>query len=169
MALEPGAHVIFDDLAKVTEGIAALAGTRVMVGVPSEKGMRSDPESPEPINNAALAYIHEHGAPEANIPARPFLVPGLEADKAAIESGLTKVGEAALDGRADAVDRGFHAVGLRGQAAVRKKITDGPFQPLAPSTLAARRRRGRTGDKPLIDTAQLRSSLSYVIRKASDA
>jgi len=175
-----GLQKIVDNVAKATAGIAALGTTRVMVGVPAEKGSRKDGE---PINNAALAYIHEHGAPEAGIPARPFLKPGIEAKQPEIEAGLVKTGRAALEGNPSAVDRGFNAVGLIGQAAVRTKITEGPFQPLSEATLRDRARRGRKGAaqelanrkagmpasndlaKPLIDTGQLRNSLNYVIRK----
>ena len=35
---------------------------------------------------------------------------------------------------------------------------------LAPVTLAQRRRRGRTGEKPLIDTAQMQRSVTHVVR-----
>ncbi len=54
--------------------------------------------------------------------------------------------------------------GLMGQDAVRGKITSGPFVPLAPATLRARKAKGRTGEKPLIDTGQLRAAYTYVIR-----
>lgn len=162
--MKSGVTTTVDHAAKIISGIADLVGTRVMVGVPADKTDRRDDGAP--INNAALAYIHENGAPEVSIPARPFIQPGLDEKKDAIVSGLRKVGEAALDGRPEAMDRGFHAVGLKAQAAIRAKITTGPFLALKPATLAARRRRGRTGDKPLIDTAQLRNALNYVIRKA---
>lgn len=161
--MKSGAQTIVDNVAKAIAGIEKLATTRVMVGVPAENGSRQDSQ---PINNAGLAYIHENGAPEAGIPARPFLKPGIETKQAEISEGLKKAGNAALDGKPDAVDRGFHRVGLIGQNAVRAKITDGPFTPLAEATLAARRARGRTGTKPLIDTGQLRNALTYVIRKA---
>ncbi len=145
------------------EALVKLASIRVMVGVPAEKGSRNDGGT---INNAAIAYIQEHGAPEAGIPARPFLKPGIESKEAEILSAFKKVGKAAfVDGDPAKVDRGFNAVGLIAQSAVRAKITDGPFEPLKPSTIAARNRRGRTGTKPLIDTGQLRNSLTYVIRK----
>lgn len=178
--MKSGAKIVLDNVAKVIGGIDALAETRVMVGVPAEKGSRNDAA---PINNAALAYIHENGAPEAGIPARPFLKPGIEAKRDDITEGLVKVGTAALDGRPEAVDRGFHAVGLIGQNAVRAKVNEGVPPPLAESTLRARAARGRKGAqqelanraaglpastelaKPLIDTAQMRNSLSYVIRK----
>jgi len=178
--MKPGAKTLIDNVAKVIGGIETLATTRVMVGVPAEKGSRTDGE---PINNAALAYIHDNGAPEAGIPARPFLRPGVDAKKAEIEAGFEKVGRAALDGRTEAVERGFHAVGLIGQNAVRAKINEGVPPPLAESTLRARAARGRKGAaqelanrkagmpastelaKPLIDTGQLRNAQTYVIRK----
>lgn len=160
--MKTGTTVVLDKVSEVMKGIALLAGTRVMVGVPASKAAREDGQ---PINNAALAYIHDNGAPEANIPARPFLKEGVESAQAEINDGFRKVGEAALDGNPGAAERGFHAVGLKAQAAVRAKITAGPFQPLKPATLAARRRRGRTGTKPLLDTAQLRNAINYVVRK----
>lgn len=160
--MKPGLQTLVDNVARFTAGIEKLASTRVMVGVPAEKGARKDGGS---INSAALAYIHENGSPEAGIPARPFLKPGIADKKAEIAAALEKTAKAALDGKPEAVDRGFNITGLIGQNAVRAKINTGPFTPLAEATLAARRARGRTGDKPLIDTGQLRNSLSYVIRK----
>jgi hypothetical protein len=178
--MKSGLHTLVDNVARFADGIDKLANTRVMVGVPAEKGSRKDGG---PINNAALAYIHENGAPEAGIPARPFLKPGIQTKDAEIEAGLVKTGRAALDGNPGAVDRGFNAVGLIGQNAVRAKITEGPFQPLSEATLRARAARGRKGAiqelanrkagmaasndlaKPLIDTGQMRNALTYVIRK----
>jgi phage gpG-like protein len=160
--MKPGLQTLVDNVARFTAGIEKLASTRVLVGVPAEKGSRKDGE---PINNAALAYIMEQGAPEAGIPARPFLKPGIESKQDDIAAALVKTGRAALDGKPEAVDRGYNITGLIGQNAVRAKINEGAPPPLKPATLAARRARGRTGDKPLIDTGQLRNSLTYVIRK----
>lgn len=160
--MKPGLHKTLDNFARVAAGIKKIADTRVMVGVPAEKGARKEGE---PINNAALAYIHDNGASEAGIPARPFLKPGIRTKQAEIEAGLVKTGQAALDGKTDAVDRGFNIVGLIGQNAVRAKINEGVPPPLKPETIAERKRRKRTGTKPLIDTGQLRNSLTYVIRK----
>jgi hypothetical protein len=160
--MKPGLQTIVDNVAKVAAGIATLSSTRVMVGVPAEKGARKDGS---PISNAGLAYVHENGAPEAGIPARPFLKPGIEAKQSEITAALEKTGKAALDGNLAGADRGFNITGLIGQNAVRAKINEGVPPPLKPATLAARRARGRTGDKPLIDTGALRNSLTYVIRK----
>jgi hypothetical protein len=163
--MKSGLTIVRDNLRKVSKAIDALGRSRVMVGVPSDKA----PRSGDPINNAALAYIMENGAPEVNIPARPFLKPGVASVQPQIAAGLKKAGEFALHGRADAVNRELHRVGAIGRDAVKRKMTDGPFEPLRPATIAARKlkrkSRNNTDVKPLIDTGALRNSISYVIRE----
>jgi len=160
-----GLTVVLDNVSKIAAGIELLATTRVMVGVPADKADRRN----GPINNAALAYIHDKGAPEANIPARPFMEPGVESKAAEIREGIGKAGELALDGKPDAVERQYHRVGAIGRDAIKAKITDGPFEPLKPSTIAARKRkrqsRNNTNIKPLIDTGAMRNAINYVVRK----
>ena len=149
--------------------VKALTKNEVLIGVPAADPQGRNPGSNErkgggPATNAVIGYVQETGDPERNIPARPFLVPGVESvgDQCAIRLG--QGAKAALGGSADAADKAMHAAGLIAQSAVRKKITDGPFEPLSPKTIAAREARGRSGTKPLIDTGQLRNSISYVIR-----
>jgi hypothetical protein len=166
--MKTGLTVLRDDLAKMAAGIQKLATTRVLVGVPADKAGRKDGS----ISNAALAYIHNVGAPEANIPARPFMEPGVEAKGKEIRDALGKAGELALDGGPEAVDRQFHRVGAIGRDAIKAKITDGPFEPLKPATIAARKSkrksRKNTDIKPLIDTAAMRNSIDYVLKKTND-
>jgi len=163
--MKTGLTIVRDNLAKVSKAIDGIGRSRVMVGVPADKADRKE----GPINNAALAYIQENGAPEVNIPPRPFMKPGVASVQPQIAAGLKKAGEFALQGRADAVNRQFHRVGAIGRDAIKAKITDGPFAPLKPSTIAARKSkrksRNNTDVKPLIDTGALRASISYVIRE----
>jgi len=162
--MKSGLTITIDEVAKVVGAMRSLASQRVLVGVPAAEAGRRDEDTG--INNAELGYIHDRGAPEVNIPARPFLEPGIKDVQPAIEDGLKSAADAAFMGRQEAVDRQLNAIGLKAQAAVRAKITTGPFVPLKLATLAARRRRGRTGTKPLIDTGQLRNAINYVIRKS---
>lgn len=171
--------MVLDKAAQVFEGIAALAAKRVMVGIPADNTDRKDDG---PITNAALGYIHENGAPEVNIPARPWLVPGVKSDQQNITDGLKVAGELALDGNPQGVERQFHRVGLRTSSAVKAYLNAGVAPPLAESTLRGRAARGRKGAKkelanraaggtastelakPLIDTAQMRNAVTYVVR-----
>lgn len=154
-----------DRLADVLKSIHGLVAKEVLIGIPESEDSRNKREADgSPLGNAAIGYIQETGSPANNLPARPFLVPGVEAAlkpaTAKLKAGATK----ALDGQADAGEKSMHAAGMIAQNSVRATINAGVSPPLAPSTLAGRRRRGRTGTVPLIDTGQLRNSITYVIR-----
>ncbi|MEE3504838.1 hypothetical protein QN399_00925 [Pseudomonas sp. 10C3] len=156
--------ITVDRVSQVLASIQELAGKQVLVGIPATKASR-DNEDKSPLNNAQIGYIMENGSPIANIPARPSLIPGVEDQMESITAHLEKAAKAAMSGNAEKVDDELNATGLIAQAGVRNRITNGDFAPLAKSTLAARRKRGRTGVKPLIDTSQLRNAMTYVIRK----
>ena len=148
-----------DKLPDIIKAIHDLVGVRVQVGVPSTKTDRDD----GPLTNADLAYIHEFGAPAANIPARPFLVPGIEEGEDKIVKQMERATKAALRAKPAEVDQALHGVGLVAQNNVKLKINNGPFEALSEVTLKYRMARGRTGTKPLIDTGQLRNAISYAI------
>lgn len=154
---------VFDDVLKQ---IRALTKQEVLIGVPDENAGREpeEGETKEPISNAEIGYVMEFGLPEKNIPARPHLVPGVRDATDELGDALQNGAMKALAGDKQAADIALNKAGLIGQNAVRKKVTEGPFDPLAPKTLAERKRRGRTGEKPLIDTGQYRNSLTYVVR-----
>lgn len=158
--------ITIDRVGDVLKGLQALEQDRVLVGVPSDDNERKPEDGvTPPIGNAALAYIHEHGAPEANIPARPFLSPGLKDVKDYVAEQYKKAAQDAMEGRPDQINRRLHAMGLKAQVAVRRRIVEGPFVPLSERTIAARKARGVTRTSPLIDTGQLRNAVTYVIRK----
>jgi hypothetical protein len=156
----------------------------IVAGFPESEEERVDDDgNAVPITNAAIAYVQNTGSPEQNIPARPFMVEGVELKREEIEDGMQMAGVAALDGDSQRVDRAFHAVGLQAKLGIQTKILDGPFEPLAESTLKARARRGRQGAqdeldrraageepgtesaRPLNDTAQMRNAVDYALRE----
>lgn len=148
-----------DNVNATIKSILALAKKDVLVGIPESSGEHEDSE----ISNAALGYIHNYGSPAANIPARPFLEPGVEEAQQKIAAQMKKAGEAATDRNVEGVDKALHACGLVAQNSVRAAITDGDFAPLKPATVKARERAGHSGDKPLIVTGQLRGSVTYQV------
>lgn len=156
-----------DRVAEVMAAVRALTTKEVLVGIPDTDAPRTEEEAEakkgEPINNATIGYINEFGSPAANIPERPHLRPGVEDVRDRIANKLVQGAKKALDGDKEAGAKALEAVGLIAQSAVRKKIEAGPFTPLAPATLANRRARGRTGEKPLQDTGQYRNSITYVV------
>src|SRR5438105_3747155 len=95
-----GVETVIDNFAKMVKAVKVLTDTGVYVGFPADKTARKE----GPITNAALGYIHELGAPEANIPPRPFLLPGLKLAQKEIAQELKKAGEVALTGDLTALD-----------------------------------------------------------------
>lgn len=157
-----------DDIARAIE---ALARKRLLIGIPQEK----NPRSGDPIGNAALGYIHEFGSPARNIPARPFLTPGVQAAMPAISAELRKAGQAAFAGDLAAVDTALGRAGIIAVNSVQATIQAGIPPPLAPATVARRRRRTPGSSyrrkamtpadaTPLIDTGALLRSITWVIR-----
>lgn len=157
--------IVQDNLAAVLAAIQDLVGREVLVGIPSSNATRSEDEPGAPINNAQLGYIHEHGAPASNIPARPFLVPGVQAVEERVGDCMQAAARAALRGNQEVVDGQLNRAGLIAQSAARYQLNSGQHEALAQATIVARRRKGRTGTQPLVDTGQLRNSITYVIRE----
>lgn len=170
---------------ELASAIGLLADVEVLVGVPEETTDHRNEDGQTYITNAALAAIHDQGAPEAHIPARPFMKLGIEAVRDKITLGLRKAATVAMKtGDAGAIEASLHAVGLTAQLSIQNTIQQGIPPPLAESTLRerARKRKGRVGPglellsrskghapstdyvKPLIDTADMLKSITYVIR-----
>lgn len=169
-----------DRLKEVLQSINGLVQKQVLVGIPDSAPERKDDA---PLSNAAIGYIQETGSPANNLPARPFLVPGVAAAQPKTLPQLQKATEAALDGNLNGAERRMSAAGMAAQNSVRKRINSGISPALSEVTLRERARRGRKGAqeeldrraagekpgidlaKPLVDTGQLRNSITYVIRK----
>lgn len=152
------------------------------VGVPADDAARDDDSE---LNNATLAYIHDNGAPEANIPARPFMKPGMQdASKDVAKQYRLALEKASVGKSAESY---LHRAGSMAASAIRNRITEGIPPPLAESTLKARARgsvgvRVRKGAikelearaagaapsmdfaKPLIVTGAMKNSITYVIK-----
>ena len=156
-----------DRVSAMKRAVQALAKSHVLVGIPADSSDNSRDDGP--INNSELGFIHEFGAPEANIPARPFLVPGVKASWAEANGLLSRGAENVLQLNPSpeaTVTRTLEAVGLLAQGEVVRSIDDGLTPVLNALTLAARKRKGFAGTKPLIVTGQLKQSITYVVKNA---
>lgn len=176
--------VVADHVDEVRAMLELLSRREVLVGFPEDSSAREvSPDEDPDITNAALGYIHNTGMPEQNIPARPFMEPGLEEAKDAITRKLAKTAKRVLKREGlIAIEQGFTEVGLAAQFALRRKINEGVPPPLSEYTLRQRAKKGRKGAqkeldrraqgeapstqfaKPLIATGQLRNAINYVIR-----
>lgn len=163
MAVLTGIKVKRDELRSVLGAIKRATRENLLVGIPYYHTAR--PGDVTGISNADLGYIHEFGAPAANIPARPALVPGvLSATKQAtalMADGMSNE----MAGQRGAAHISLHKAGLVAVNYVRQTITDGVSPALSEVTIERRLEKGRTGTTPLLDTGQYRNAFTYVIRK----
>ena len=158
-----------DQVPLLLQAIEGLTRQEVLVGIPGDVPARTAVAGKPPITNPVIGYLNEFGSPAANIPARPFLQPGVNN---AIPAIIARLRAGAIKALAFPVDpdvgtRTLMGVGLLVQNSVRAVITGVIPPPLAASTLRARRTRKvapRTGTVPLVDTGSLRRSISFVIR-----
>jgi len=184
----------------VIKAIKELSRTSVYVGVPGLGTPGQSPRADGKMTNASLAYIHETGSPAQNIPARPFLRPGVRDSKGKWSKYLNQAAEAALKGESGVMRRSLETAGQIAVSAVKNRITAGIPPPIKPATMAARARHrgGKTkaqrakraaeraayrqfhsrykkgddvligGVTPLVDTAQLLNSITYVVEQKSE-
>jgi phosphatidylserine/phosphatidylglycerophosphate/cardiolipin synthase-like enzyme len=158
-----------------------LASQEILVGFPEDGEPREDMSEP---TNAMLAYIHDNGAPEQNIPARPFMIPAIEGAQERIAAAMVATAKMVVNDKSPlSAERALHRVGTVAELAVKRMINSGIPPPLADATLRNRVARGRKGAKielknraegiapstafakPLVDTGQMRNAVKYVIRE----
>lgn len=179
-----GIHVIQDNVPELMATLKLLSAKEVLVGVPAENDERPEVDGqPSPVTNAVLAYIHDNGDPARNIPARPFMIPGMTNAMPKVVELLRRTAQYALQGYSQAkIEEGFARVGMAVVKSIQDLIRAGIAPPLSDRTLRERARRGRKGAQneifwrrnegapsmqwalPLIDTAEMLKSITYVIR-----
>lgn len=184
-----GLRTVTDNMAAVMKSINELTSQDVMVGIPAGAAERKDED---PATNAELGYVHEFGSPATNVPARPFLIPGVEDAQDAIAAQFRAAAVAALKGERAQVEVRLNRAGLIAANSAKAKINSNISPELSPETIKNRNRSRGTksqrknekayldlvagGSSPkdaqsaagivaLVNTAQLRNSITYVIRK----
>lgn len=158
---------------ELNKSLQRLKRTSVMVGIAS--GEKGDRRKEEPIPNSVLGYIHEKGSPSAGIPARPFLVPGVQSAQEQISHSLGVAMKAALADDAKEVKNILRQTGRDAASAVKKYMRNASFEPIKPETIRNRKysrktksrreeeEKGASTIKPLINTGQLRDSIDFYI------
>lgn len=158
--MKSGLTIRTDTAQSILDALKTLANKDVLVGIPESKDERDDGD----IGNAAIGYINENGSPAQNIPPRPHLKPGVKSVEQDFMPHLKAAAQKALEGDAEGAVTSLDRAGTVAANGVKRYITITGFTPLADATIANRLRRGRTGNKPLIDTGEYRRSITHVVR-----
>lgn len=176
--MKSGMVVRKNEMRDISKAMRTLTKSSVLVGIPAD-GARSG--EGEPITNAQLGYIHENGSPDNNVPARPFLMPGIRAVHPKIVDQLRDAGKAALEGNSAGVLKALERSGIIAQNSVRAQFVDNDWEALADTTLNRRpviarddegkpakhgkSRQERGAVNPLLDRGELRKSITYVVER----
>lgn len=129
---------------------------KVYIGVPYAKNpIHKDTK----INMATLLAIHALGAPSRGIPKRDPLLPPLK-ENAAEYSRLLGQGIKNNLANGEPIEQVYEKLGILASDDVKSYFTSGSFVPLNQNTIDA-----KGSSKPLISTGELRSSITYEIRK----
>ena len=145
-------------LPAVQKSIKELKRIDVLVGVPQEEAGREQND----ITNAELLYIHTNGSPANNIPPRPIVEPAIQDSKEEIGTLLKEAILKALEGDTGGAIAGMEKAGTQGENAVKGWFTN-PKNGWAENAESTKKRKGSS--KPLIDTGQLRKSITHVVKK----
>lgn len=159
---------------ELNDALKKLAKSMIYVGI--AKGSKGDTRDDGAPPNSDLGFIHEFGSPAANIPPRPFLVPGINDAKDEIKDGLRSAMKAALADDEKAMTEHMERTGFRAVTAVKKYMQTAKFAPLKPSTIRSRNRSRQTkgkreneqqgeGIRPLINTGALHDAIDFTVEK----
>lgn len=160
--MNSGVTVRADNAQAILEALKTLTNKDVLVGIPEARDERQDAESE--FGNAAIGYINENGSPAQNIPPRPHLKPGVRSVEHDYLPHLKAAAQKALEGDTEGAVTSLERAGTVAANGVKRYITITGFTPLADATIANRLSRGRTGNKPLIDTGEYRRSITHIVR-----
>ena len=135
--------------------LTKLSNVDLLVGIPQETDDREDGK----VGNAYLLMLHTVGSPVQGIPPRPTIQPTIEKHKSFIQKSLfTAMEEYAKTGS----DAKLRALGIYVSSQVKEFIND-PSNGLTPNSPRTIQRKGSS--LPLVDTGEMRNSITYVIRK----
>ena len=134
-----------------------IEGYEVLVGIPQSNSSRPG----EVITNAELAFIHSNGSPVNNIPPRPFLQPAIQSHIDEISQMLLNAYAYIVKGNTEEGERRLNALGIYAVNLVKDMFKKGHnnWPPLKPETI---RRKGSS--LPLVDTGEMRNSITYIVR-----
>ena len=174
----------------MVDKLHSLTKKEVLVGIPQEEAQRPGSDM---VNNAELLYVHTHGvrapvmraemkqnidagmlysaahslyvqthgSPAYAIPPRPVLEPAIRDSKEAIGKQIAGASRAAMHGDMAGAERRLELAGMVAQNAARGWF-ENPKNKWPPNS---QRTIGEKGsDRPLIDTGEMRKSITYVIR-----
>lgn len=156
---------VVESASKMSRNIQLLDFTKeneVYVGIQQKETKREG----EPITNAELLFIHTNGSPVNNIPPRPVIEPAIKDDNERLSNMMKKAAQLVLAGKIEEAIIQLKKTGMRGQNVSRQWFYNpkNNWAPNSPAVIRAKRKKGTTHPRPLIDTDELHKSITYFVK-----
>ncbi len=145
--VDKGLKKCLETLSKTKQGI-------VRVGVLADKGGSEAKTQNSALSVLDVAIFNEFGL---GVPERSFIRAYVDENKAKIQTWIRVLAKQIADGKLEP-KQALEQLGLKVQGGIQARIAKGVPPPNAEATI---RRKGSS--KPLIDTGQLRSSITYQV------
>ncbi|MFH0902139.1 MAG: hypothetical protein V2A73_16025 [Pseudomonadota bacterium] len=107
------------------------------------------------VPTALIAATHEFGSPKRHIPARPMLRFVADQHGKEYRALAKRLWDELLAGKLPSVESALTILGARIEADVKRRISDGPFEPLSQRTIDK-----KGSSQPLIDTGAMRAQVT---------
>lgn len=141
--------------------LSSMKDAYTKVGFPMESPKTTAQEGGGRLTVGEVAGVLENGSEKRNIPPRPFLMPAFDNNLEANKKLCGTLGTAVLNGKME-TETALSLIGEKNRDYIVQAINNVWTPPLARRTLAARRRAGNSSTKPLVFTAQMKSSVTHV-------
>lgn len=137
---------------KLQKKLEELAKNSIDIGIPKEESATEDDKI---FYLADIANVNNYGSYSRGIPARPFGTTTVTRYKDQITKIIATQVNGVLEKNKD-VSKGFDAIGAVCAGYMKKNLTDGEWQRNADYTI-----KKKGSDQPLIDTGQMRQSITW--------
>jgi len=137
------------------------AGAKVVVGFtgPEAEAKHEGGDGDGQLNVVSIAAVHEFGSADGRVPQRSMLRDTMDLHAQRYRKELQRSAADSILGRAS-LEQGLERLGVRAVGDVQKRINAGIPPELAASTVAK-----KGSSKQLIDTAQMKSAVTYEVRR----
>lgn len=146
-----------------------LQAIRTAHGEPYVKvGVQSDAPEHQDVHGHTspmqlIAAVHEFGAPSVGVPERSFIRSTMDEEESELSELSKKVSINVIDGKWT-MEKGLGIIGLKIKSLIQGKITSITEPPLKEATIKA-----KGSSKPLIDSGQLRASITHEVVMEGDS
>ena len=158
---------------RLKETLKELAETQILVGLPAELEKTEDTQDDDGVLFLAdIATINNFGSKSRNIPERPFGTTTIPRYKKQIMKFYQAETWKAVVNK-QSVSKAFNRVGAVGAGFMRKNLTDGGWAKNSDVTIFGSKNgfikgKGGTNPQPLIDTGEMRRSITWVLREGNN-